>query len=69
MIFSYSIYVCLFFRNQGAILPSVTPDVLLDYKDYLHWVANAKYRAKDEEEFKARSTQAWTSLLMQIIKV
>lgn len=62
-------------RNQGAILSVVVPEALLDYHDYVEWVSKVgnKYSdftyLKDEEQFNCMSNQAWTSVLMQIVKV
>ena len=58
-------------RNQGAILCGVAPEDLLDYKDYLLWNTRIKKgpNPKHEEDFCNVSTQAWTCVLMQVMKV
>ena len=62
-------------RSQGGLLWSVVPELLLDYQDYQQWlkdggrVAGSAFHPESEEEFLEASKQAWTHLLMQIIKV
>ena len=69
-----SIYVCVY-RTQGGELWSLTPDSLLDYRDYQQWLLDSHPSlsllppARTEEEFQERSGQAWTYLLLQIMKV
>ena len=61
-----------FCRNQGAILSSVIPEALLDYRDYIQWASklgNIYTCPKDEEQFNVMSDEAWTCVLMQVIKV
>lgn len=68
------IYICLY-RNQGGELWCLTPDSLLDYKDYQQWLLDCSPSpsplppATSQEEFQERSTQAWTYLLLLIVKV
>ena len=67
---NYGSCVLVLFRNQGAILPSVTPETLLDYEDYLQWFSSGKLISpKNIMEFNYISMKAWTSVLMQTIKV
>ena len=53
----------------------VAPETLLDYQDYQQWIQdiamnrNINFDPQNEEEFNDLSQQAWTHLLMQIIKV
>ena len=62
-------------RSQGGLLWSVVPELLLDYQDYQQWlkdggvVTGSAFHPESEEEFLEASRQAWTHLLMQIIKV
>lgn len=64
----------LFFRNQGAVIPGVLPEALLNYHNYLEWVeqqSKSRYIVvhEDETSFKEASERAWTCVLMQAIKV
>ena len=64
-----SLYLC---RNQGAILSNIVPESLLEYNDYLQWCAKMKQKSsdcKDEVQFNEMSNEAWTCILMQVIKV
>lgn len=64
--------VAAFCRNQGAILSIVVPETLLDYRDYMQWISkvgNKHLEFKDEEQFNCMSNQAWTCVIMQIVKV
>ena len=51
------------------------PEALLDYQDYQQWVSDVGgvvspgFCPENEEEFSELSSQAWTHLLMQTIKV
>lgn len=48
------------------------PEALLDYQDYIQWaskVENIVSCPKDEEQFNVMSDEAWTCVLMQVIKV
>ena len=53
----------------------VVPEALLDYHDYQQWVQdiamnrNISLNPQNEVQFNFLSQQAWTHLLMQIIKV
>lgn len=53
----------------------VVPEALLDYHDYQQWVQdvamnrNIGFNPQNEVQFNILSQQAWTHLLMQIIKV
>lgn len=60
------------FRNQGAILSHVVPEILLDYADYLEWYKKINFSSvpfKEEMEFKSAAVQGWTCVLMQVVKV
>ena len=69
---SSTLYPC---RNQGGQLWSLTADSLLDYRDYRQWLLDARPSSSPlpptstEDEFQERSRQAWTYLLLQIVKV
>jgi hypothetical protein len=74
-----------FLKSQGAWLSSVEPDMLLAFEDFRRWhllklqmSGRREPREKQEEEreeqniraqFDLLSTQAWTDLLLQILKV
>ena len=68
---------CHFHRNQGGLLWCIVPEALLDYQDFHHWVHSQDvetlkgsiFNPQSQEEFDDLSKQAWTHLLMQIIKV
>lgn len=51
------------------------PEALLDYHDYCHWLmdvggkGSVGFSPEGEDEFNDLSKQAWTHLLMQIVKV
>ena len=53
----------------------VVPEALLDYHDYQQWIQdiamnrNISFNPQNEVQFNILSQQAWTHLLMQIIKV
>lgn len=50
----------------------VVPEALLDYHDYQQWVQDVamnSFNPQNEVQFNILSQQAWTHLLMQIIKV
>lgn len=67
--------VISFLKSQGGLLWSVVPEALLDYQDYQQWLSDVGGRGsigfcpENEEEFSELSSQAWTHLLMQIVKV
>lgn len=54
---------------------SVFPESLLAYADWKQWTrdnsgrAGSHFHPNSEEEFEVFSKQAWTHLLMQIVKV
>ena len=54
---------------------NVVPEALLDYQSYLQWTRDitgstpAHFVPENEGEFDEMSKQAWTHVLMQIIKV
>ena len=63
-------------RNQGGQLWSLSAESLLDYRDYQQWLLDAPPPSSSslppvttQEEFQERSGQAWTYLLLQIVKV
>ena len=61
-------------RNQGGVLWSVLPEALLHQADYQLWEAEVGhtadgFRPLGNEEFNELSQQAWTHLLMQVVKV
>ena len=62
-------------RNHGGLLWSVVPEALLDWCDYRQWLSDVGgkgsvgFQPGGEEEFNDLSNQAWTHLLMQIVKV
>ena len=63
-------------RRQGGQLWCLALDSLLDYRDYQQWLLDTRASscsslppAASEEEFQERSRQAWTYLLLQVIKV
>ena len=74
-----------FLTSQGALLGSVEPDALLEFDDFRRWhliqlrlSGKREARNKEEEErenerlraqFDVLSSQAWTDLLLQILKV
>lgn len=66
---------CIIYRNQGGLLWCVIPEALLDHQDFLVMDEgigtnrNASFNPQSPEEFDCLSKQAWTHLLMQIIKV
>ena len=75
---SFSLPLPPFLPLLGAkvvCLWSVVPELLLDYQDYQQWlkdggvVTGSAFHPESEEEFLEASRQAWTHLLMQIIKV
>ncbi len=53
----------------------VVPEALFDYHDYQQWIQdvamdrNISFNPQNEVQFNILSQQAWTHLLMQIIKV
>ena len=60
--------------NQGAQLWCVLSEALLDYEDFIQWKrdndkAGSVLYPSSREEFEVWSGQAWTHLLMQVIKV
>ena len=60
---------------REALMWFVVPESLLDYRDYQQWVQdvamnkNISFNPQNEVQFNVLSQQAWTHLLMQIIKV
>lgn len=68
---------CHFHRNQGGLLWCIVPEALLDYQDFQHWahsqdietLKGSIFNPQSQEEFGDLSKQAWTHLLIQIIKV
>ena len=63
-------------RSQGGVAWTVVPESLLDYQDWQQWVRDGgggapgdAFQPGSEDEFGELSHQAWTHLLMQIIKV
>lgn len=68
--------ICAPDRSQGGLLWSVVPEALLDWCDYCQWLndvgsrgGSVGFQPGGEEEFNELSIQAWTHLLMQIVKV
>lgn len=53
----------------------MVPEALLDYQDYMQWASEVGNKSsdftcpKDEEQFNIVSDEAWTCVLMQVIKV
>ncbi|KAJ6667666.1 hypothetical protein lerEdw1_016787 [Lerista edwardsae] len=74
-----------FLRNQGASLPHVLPQFLLDFEDFKKWTylqllvqsqgtkespdENNPIHALDDSVFEAMSKRAWTDVLLQIYKI
>ncbi|XP_066477404.1 cilia- and flagella-associated protein 47 [Tiliqua scincoides] len=71
-----------FLRNQGASLPHVLPQFLLDSSDFKKWTnlqlmvqaretpdENSPVYVLDDYVFEAMSKRAWTDVLLQIYKI
>lgn len=73
-----------FLRTQGAMVSHVKPEDLLDTADYIRWhKIHGKLKGMDKEDsskergisklevaqFETSSTQAWTHILLQLVKV
>ncbi|NWW49068.1 CFA47 protein, partial [Pedionomus torquatus] len=73
-----------FLKSQGAYLPHVMPEFLLEYDDYLKWIqdesgqtdvknldtlSNNHLFILEDSMFERMSKRAWTDVLLQIYKV
>lgn len=63
------------YRGHGGMMWNVKPELLLDYQSYQQWIRDVDMsdrtcsNPESEKDFSEMSEQAWTHILMQIVKV